>query len=482
MGFEARSVIHEVLDEAIDKKADVRLIAYDLNLPEVLARFEKLKSRLKIIIDDSSGTGGGHKAADSQESYSPPNEEDGLLTDVGKDIGNAKSCVLFSLAFLGQIKRGPIGPALGKQIKSKTVHTLGIADANVRAGNLGLTVVSPDEKRRTVRASFEEWLVGERERLRELALEAIAGLLAHQYQDGAFDAAIGTATQLVTLDPLQASVHRTLMRVYLARGRAGAALRQYQLCVAALSRELGTEPEAETRELYREILRQRSWRPPLPTSTPPSPAAPRAAEMWSALTEAPLVNRETETDALLGALKDVEGGHGRAVLMLGEAGIGKSRLLAEFARAAASRGCAIAPGRAYSSTQILPFGAWLPVLQTDGLAADRALLEALPGGVRADLARLLPEFEEPGQPRPSGPAEATRLFEAVAQLLATWSRRQPLVVVLEDLHWADEMSLRLLAFIARRLSRRRPRRRRRSWSSGHRRPCRGRAGRSRRGS
>jgi predicted ATPase len=174
--------------------------------------------------------------------------------------------------------------------------------------------------------------------------------------------------------------------------------------------------------------------------------------MWSALTEAPLVNRETETDALLGALKDVEGGRGRAVLMLGEAGIGKSRLLAEFARAAASRRCAIVAGRAYSSTQILPFGAWLPVLQTDGLAADRALLEALPPGVRADLARLLPEFEEPGQPRPSGPAEATRLFEAVAQLLATWSRRQPLVVVLEDLHWADEMSLRLLAFIARRWS------------------------------
>jgi tetratricopeptide (TPR) repeat protein len=103
------------------------------------------------------------------------------------------------------------------------------------------------------------------------------------------------------------------------------------------------------------------------------------------------------------------------------------------------------------STQILPFGAWLPVLQTDGLADDRATLAALPPGVRADLARLLPAFEEAGQPRPAGPADATRLFEAVAKLLDVWSRKQPLVVVLEDLHWADEMSLRLLAFVIRRL-------------------------------
>ena len=76
-----------------------------------------------------------------------------MLTDVGKDIGQAKSCVLFSLAFLGQITKGPIGPALGKQIKSKTVHTLGIADARVKEGNLGVAVLSPDNKRRIVRSS-----------------------------------------------------------------------------------------------------------------------------------------------------------------------------------------------------------------------------------------------------------------------------------------------------------------------------------------
>ena len=260
MGFEARSVIHELLDEAIKKKAEVRVIAYDLNLPEILTRLEKLKSRLKVIIDDSDAT---HKAPTSPESKSAARlrktagtsnvkrqhmaesaapqvdrrsrqghqqgglrldelhlarllraveqcrrrqqqegrgrlfrrlrqttstrdsaprtsrlegvrqagtssgspdstrrsaihrtaQKNGLLADVGKDIGKAKSCVLFSLAFLGQMTKGPIGPALGKQIKSKTVYTLGIADANVKAGNLGVTVLTPDNKRRIVRSS-----------------------------------------------------------------------------------------------------------------------------------------------------------------------------------------------------------------------------------------------------------------------------------------------------------------------------------------
>ena len=68
MGFEARTSILEVLDEAIAAKADVRVIAYDFNMPEILTRLEKLGRRLKVIIDDSSAKGGGHKAKDSPES------------------------------------------------------------------------------------------------------------------------------------------------------------------------------------------------------------------------------------------------------------------------------------------------------------------------------------------------------------------------------------------------------------------------------
>src|SRR5262249_11202935 len=87
---------------------------------------------------------------------------------------------------------------------------------------------------------FEEWLVAERERLRESALEALARLLAHQEKTSVAERGIQTAVHLLALDPLQEAVHRALMRLYARQGRRSAALRQYQSCVVALQRELGT--------------------------------------------------------------------------------------------------------------------------------------------------------------------------------------------------------------------------------------------------
>src|SRR5439155_25825993 len=103
----------------------------------------------------------------------------------------------------------------------------------------------------------EEWLRAERERLRELAIESLAKLLAHHARTDAIDQAVQTAVRLLGLDPAQEAVHRTLMRLYARQGRRGAALRQYQACVGVLERELGLEPEAETKQLYRELLQAR---------------------------------------------------------------------------------------------------------------------------------------------------------------------------------------------------------------------------------
>jgi class 3 adenylate cyclase len=121
-------------------------------------------------------------------------------------------------------------------------------------------------------AAFEDWLLGQRERLHELALGALGRLLAHQRASGATEAAIQTALRLLALDELQEPTHRALMQLYVETGRRSAALRQYQTCLANLRRELRTEPEAETKALYEEILRGRapavavtdSERPPSP--------------------------------------------------------------------------------------------------------------------------------------------------------------------------------------------------------------------------
>jgi hypothetical protein len=82
--------------------------------------------------------------------------------------------------------------------------------------------------------------------------------------------------RLLALDPLQEAVHRALMRLYARQGRRGAALRQYQVCVAALRRELGTEPEGETKALYRDLLRTPA--DGKMTSGPPAAARPAVPE------------------------------------------------------------------------------------------------------------------------------------------------------------------------------------------------------------
>jgi DNA-binding SARP family transcriptional activator len=96
---------------------------------------------------------------------------------------------------------------------------------------------------------------------------------------GPAEAAIRTALRLLSLDPLREAVQRALMRLYVRQGRRTAALKQYQVCVAVLWRELGVEPEPETRELYRQILLQppttfRSVRTTAATGSPAPPIGP----------------------------------------------------------------------------------------------------------------------------------------------------------------------------------------------------------------
>ena len=105
-------------------------------------------------------------------------------------------------------------------------------------------------------ALFEDWLMAERERLRELAVDGLARLLSHQAKGTGTERAIQTSVRLLSLDPLQEAVHRTLMRLYARQGRRGAALRQYQACARVLKRELGVAPEAATKQLYRDLLRR----------------------------------------------------------------------------------------------------------------------------------------------------------------------------------------------------------------------------------
>jgi adenylate cyclase len=102
---------------------------------------------------------------------------------------------------------------------------------------------------------FESWVTAERERFREMALQAMTKLLDHHLSAGPVERGIHMAARLLAADPLQERVHRTLMELYCRQGRHGAALRQYRTCADLLAKELGIEPDATTKALRREILR-----------------------------------------------------------------------------------------------------------------------------------------------------------------------------------------------------------------------------------
>ena len=302
-------------------------------------------------------------------------------------------------------------------------------------------------------APFEEWLTSERERLREAAVEALGKLLALQMKAGAVEPAIQTAVRLLALDPLQEVVHRVVMQLYARQGRVGAALHQYQVCVQLLQRELGVEPEAETKQAYQEILQRRTAGARdavvVTSVTRPRRTAPSERRRpVSAVSQ--LIGRGPELARVRQLLDAAWRGQGKLVAIVGETGIGKTRFVEELGAEAQRRGGQSLTGRSYATAQILPFGPWIDAVRSGQVLRDADFLDAFSPVWRGELARLFPELGVPGLELATTPENALRLFEAMVNLVHQLASRRPLALILENLHWADELSLRLLAFLARR--------------------------------
>ena len=170
--------------------------------------------------------------------------------------------------------------------------------------------------------------------------------------------------------------------------------------------------------------------------------------------DASFVGREPELRVLGERLERALAGTGGLVLVAGEAGIGKTRMLGEFALTARERGALTLWGSSFEGDWHPPYGPWLEVLEdaVRSLDADR-LRQALGRGAPV-LARLLPELgpalgDLPEVASLSPEEERFRLFDAVAQFLVAVARRSPVVLVLDDLHWTDRDSLQLLAYCGR---------------------------------
>ncbi len=294
---------------------------------------------------------------------------------------------------------------------------------------------------------FEDWQRLQAESLRRELAGVLERLVEVQATAGRWQDAIADGHRWLALDPLHEPAHRQLMRLYAWSGQRGAALRQYRACVRVLDRELGVAPLEETTALYQTIKQGQAERErPAP---PPAAVAP--------LSRPPLVGRSAEWSALLEAYEAARH-EGRLVVLEGEAGIGKTRLAEEFAAHAMAAGATTIGGRCYDGESGLAYQPLVEGLRA-ALAgqADSAWLQAVPTPWLAEASRLLPELVDlrPGlAPAPlDGPGAQSRFLAGLCQVLLTALRGPvPGVLVLDDLHWADEASLDLLTYLVRRLA------------------------------
>ena len=294
---------------------------------------------------------------------------------------------------------------------------------------------------------FNYWGLVQRERWhRQIAL-ILENLTQFYLKRLALPVAIATAQRWLQHDPLDEAACRATMQAYALAGDRSAALGVYDTCKAGLAAELDLTPDPAT-TLLAETIRQASA------------GAPQGARLAAPSAEAqpnlPFVGRADDYASLVTAYADAAGGALRTVVVAGEAGMGKTRLVEEFLNWAALQGADVLQGRAFEMGGQLPYRPLVMALRTR-LEQENAPDDLLADVWLAELSRLLPEllerYPDLAQARVAAGNDvalaAARLFEALARLGSALSQRRPLVLFLDDWQWADAASIDLLHYLGR---------------------------------
>ncbi|HVO41341.1 MAG TPA: AAA family ATPase [Aggregatilineales bacterium] len=301
---------------------------------------------------------------------------------------------------------------------------------------------------------FELWMDAQRERLSQYYVRLLSDQIDAERGAGHWESVVALARRGIAQNPLQESLYRTLMEAHARMGDRGEAVRDYETLETILKRQLGVDPLPETSALRDAILK---GTPIDSAALPEPPRPPRRPALSPELPEAPFVGREGELEVLDFEYGLAAGGHVRIVLLNGEIGIGKTRLWREWS--SRTSGVIRLEARCLEATQSLPFSP-LVDLFTRATCAETLFgpRSPVPAIWLAELIRLFPVLRVSHPDLPAHavlPADEERqhVLEAFSQCFLALMRaqNQPLVLFLDDLHWADRTTLDWLGYVTHRL-------------------------------
>lgn len=300
---------------------------------------------------------------------------------------------------------------------------------------------------------YDDWVLDERDRLRQQCAQLCDLATAAARLEGDHSTAMAMARRRIQLEPLEEAGYQVLMKLQAEAGGMAAAVGTYHRCASVLETELGVAPGTATRQLVRGVLTGAGGQPPVAIEERHRPA------------DVGLVARNDELAQLQRLWRRTAVGGPAMVLVSGEAGVGKSRLVSALAAAAAHDGALTALSRCYAASgriALAPVADWL---RAEGIRGTGGSLESDWG---QELSRLLPGVSgQHGQALPAGPAQSAgppaapvpdvvaramvdawqrqRFFEAMARAILASGRHTLLVI--DDLQWCDEETMTWLAFL-----------------------------------
>lgn len=299
---------------------------------------------------------------------------------------------------------------------------------------------------------YESWCAERRTSLAELHVRLLLGVSEALGERGDCDKSAGCLREVLRLEPTREAAHRRLMFLYAQMGTPEKAVRQFQLCEKVLRRELDLPPQQETITLYHDVLARRNLRQNSDSDTErdlPDQGRPLSASD-SPAPRGPFLGRKRVLQRLSEQLRRRDERRAGMIVLSGEAGVGKTRLLEEFAVQASDQGALTLWGGRGAHAEQFACGPFAVALE--GYAASRSESE------RRELARCYPALVQlvPSLAAVSDLSTAAAdpgalradLISAIVRLLMDFGRTRPVLIVLGDLYGTDRLSLHLVRYLA----------------------------------